>query len=58
MLGLSRYGERLRSSSHSPGIFRWLHLQLKEILRAGSQGGTHLADGLRLGIRELAGTRS
>lgn len=35
--------------------FGWLHLQLKEVLRAGPSGGTHLADGLRLGIRELAG---
>jgi len=35
--------------------FAWLQLQLKEVLRAGPYGGTHLADGLRLGIRELAG---
>jgi Mg-chelatase subunit ChlD len=35
--------------------FGWLHLQLKEILRAGPHGGTQLADALRMGIRELAG---
>lgn len=35
--------------------FGRLHLRLKEILRAGPHGGTYLADGLRMGIRELAG---
>lgn len=54
-VGIITFGGSARLVEPLTDDFGWLHLQLKEILRTGPHGGTHLADGLRMGIRELAG---
>lgn len=54
-VGIVTFGPKATLVEPLSGNYRWLHEQLKEVLRRGSHGGTHMAEGLRLGIRELAG---